>query len=44
MREVQRQKGKMRSICHPELRKGWGPGVPKGRKTVHRAIRKRADV
>lgn len=42
-KEVQRQKGKMRNICHPELRNGIGAWHFKGRKVIHRTIR-RADV
>ena len=41
---VGRQKGKMRYICHPELRNGKGAWVFTGRKTSHRTIRRRADI
>lgn len=37
--------GKMKTICHPELRsRGQRSGTLKGRNALHGAIRRRADA
>lgn len=50
MWKFQRLSGKMRNICHPELRRrggrGWGVGRGLGlqRNAFHEAIKRKADV
>ena len=34
--DVQRQKGKMRTLCHPEVKKAQEPGALKGRRAIHK--------